>query len=223
MPNYTCLIQTHTDNLGELLLPHLDVLKRTNPDVEIHIVVSEDHPLGRDFRWRNGDLALREWWINNNHLVSNDNIAVMEWDTLVNCPLPEIPRQFDVAAANIYTEPKNLRGKWQRKYMAHPRWSQDNWWWWKEIPRLELKNNQTARGLVSFGCFFTKRWVLDAISKPEWDHLYEKDIISELRFPTIAGIEGAKLGEIPLPHVHFNSTLFTNEEAIYHAIKHKVL
>ena len=31
--------------------------------------------------------------------------------------------------------------------------------------------------------------------------MYEKDIISELRLPTIANLEGARIGEIDLPYV----------------------
>lgn len=200
-------------------MPHLTTLKANNPNLEVHVIVGEDHPSGKRYNWRNGDQPLRKWWIENSRLVSGSDIAVIEWDTLVNCKLPPIPDGFDLVAKQYFEEPKHLRGQWERKRSIDPTWTQDNWWWWQEIPRLNLLPEQEAKGLVSLGCYFMKRWVLDAISKDKWNALYSKDIISEMRFPTIANIEGAKIGEIELPFVHHSTMTYTGEKQIYHPIK----
>ncbi len=219
MQNYTCLISTHKDKRGNILIPHLDILKANNPNIDIHIIIGEDHPKGKVYNWRNGDQPLRKWWKENHHLVNTTNVAVIEWDTLVNCQLPNIPDGLDLVAAQYLQEPFHLRHKWVRKSAEDPTWKEENWWWWREIPRLELQENERAIGLVSLGCFFMKRWVLDAVAKNKWDKVYNKDIISEMRFPTIAQIEGAKVGQIDLPFVHHSKMTYTGEKAIYHPIK----
>lgn len=219
MSNYTCLILTHKDKFGEVLLPHMNILKANNSGINIHVVVGEDHPQGKRYNWRNGDQPLRKWWLENSGLATTENIAVIEWDTLVNCQLPEIPKEFDLVGAQYLQEPLHLRGKWQRKSAKDPTWQEENWWWWREIPRLELQEGERAIGLVSLGCFLMKRWVLDAVCKNRWDKTYQRDIISELRFPTIAHLEGAKIGEINLPFVHHLEMTYTGEKEIYHPIK----
>lgn len=220
MPNYTCLILTHKDKHGKVLLPHLDVLKEKNPDVDVHVVVGADHPKGKRYNWRNGDQPLRKWWLENSNLVTTENVAVIEWDTLVNCEFPEIPEGFDLVGAQYLQEPLHLRGSWRRKSAEDPTWKEENWWWWREIPRLELQEGDRAVGLVSLGCFLMKRWVLDAVCKNRWDKAYKRDIISEMRFPTIAAIEGAKVGELHLPFVHHSKMTYTGKEGIFHPIKH---
>ena len=219
MQSYTCLILTHKDKRGHVLTPHLEFLKNSNPDIDIHIVVGEDHPSGKKYNWRNGDQPLRKWWKENSNKVKTSCVAAIEWDTLVNCKLPDIPDHLDLVAAQYLEEPVHLRGKWKPKQSIDPTWKKDNWWWWEEIPRLELTPDKAAKGLVSLGCYFMRSWVLDLVCKEEWDKLYSKDIISEMRFPTIAHIEGARVGEIHLPFVHHSTMTYTGEKAIYHPIK----
>jgi len=106
--------------------------------------------------------------------------------------------------------------------MKDPTWHSDNWWWWPEIPLLDLSEDERAVGLISFGAFFMRRWVLDSICKPRWNEVYKKDIDNELRFPTIASVEGAKVGEIHLPFVEWHETVIGDEPGIYHGIKKPV-
>jgi len=106
--------------------------------------------------------------------------------------------------------------------MLDPTWHQDHWYWWDEIPKLELKEGQLAAGLVSFGFLIMDRMVLDTFSNARWDYLYEKSIQNELRFPTIAYNEGFKLGTIDLPYVTFEERTFEGREGIYHAIKNPI-
>ena len=218
--NYTCLVLTHKDKAsGKILTPHLEVFKQNNPNCDVYIIVGEDHPKGKRYNWHNGDQPLRRWWLKNSNLVATKNIAVIEWDTLVNCKLPEIPDHLDLVAAQYLEEPIHLRGNWNPKQTIDPTWTQDNWWWWGEVPRLELQENERAIGLVSFGCFLMRRYVIDAVCKKRWDKAYSRNICNELRFPTAASIEGARVGQIDLPFVHHSTMTFTNEKQIYHPIK----
>lgn len=220
MFNYTCLILTHKNKAsGKVLTPHLEVFKQNNPQCNVHIVVGEDHAQGKRYNWRNGDQPLRKWWLENSNLVATENVAVIEWDTLVNCELPAIPEQFDLVGAQYMKEPFHLRGKWRRRSQEDAKWTPDNWWWWREIPRLELNDGERACALVSLGCFLMRRSVLDAVCKKRWDKAYSKNIISEMRFPTAASIEGVRIGQIDLPFVHHSTMTYTGEKQIYHPIK----
>jgi len=213
------LILTHRNSMGIPLLPHYEWLVKYNADLDIHIIIGEDSLYGKEYNWKNGDMPLRKWWKNNKEKVIGQGILVIEWDALVACKIPELPDELDLASKWYFEEPFEDRYNWKKKSMTDPSWTPNNWWWWPEIPKLKLKEDQRAVGLVSLGCFFLKRWVLDAVCKEEWDHLYEDSIISEMRFPTIASIEGAKIGEIPLPNVSYKEVEIGKYEGIYHGIK----
>lgn len=220
---YTVLILTHLDENGYPLLPHLKWLFKSNPLSDVRIIFKEnDVNHNKKYYWKNGDQPLRKWWIENGDTVKNENIVVIEWDTLITSSLPKIPENFDLVGKQMFIENKQVRNKWKPLPMAHPYWTNDNWYWWPDIPKLELSEFETAVGLISFGAFFMKRFVLDLICKPRWDSIYEKSIQNELRFPTIASIEGARVGEINLPFVHFQKMEYQNIPGIYHPIKKSI-
>jgi hypothetical protein len=220
MSDYTCLLLTHIDkNSGEVLLPHLDYFKKNNPNVKVFIIIGEDSHRGKRYNWKNADQPLRKWWKENGHTVKTENVAVIEWDTLITCSLPDIPEGFDLVGKQMFVENIQIRNQWTPLPMAHPNWSNDNWYWWPDIPKLELTEGETAVGLISFGAFFMRRFVLDLICKPRWDHIYEKSIQNELRFPSIVSVEGGRVGEIKLPFVHHSTMTYTHEKEIYHPIK----
>ena len=79
-----------------------------------------------------------------------------------------------------------------------------------------------AIGLVSFGFYLMRRPVLDHLCSSQWDAVYEKSVQNEIRFPTIAGLGGFVVGEIPLPNIHHNQMQFTGDPGIYHPIKEPV-
>lgn len=183
------------------------------------MIVGDNSPFGPKYNWKNGDQPLRRWWSAHSCQVRGDVIAIVEWDTLVATRWPDLPDHLDLAGKQMFTENKAFRNRWQRKTMADPTWHPDNWYWWPEIPLLDLAEHETAIGLISFGCFLARRWVLDAICKPRWDQAYSRSIQNELRFPTAAYNEGARVGEIPLPQVSFTTVTVGPNEAIYHGIK----
>lgn len=220
---YTVLILTHLDENECPLLPHLKWLFKSNPLSDVRVIFEKNNPANsKKYYWKNGDQPLRKWWIENGDTVKNENVAVIEWDTLITCPLPNIPDGFDLVGKQMFVENTNIRNKWTPLPMAHPNWSNDNWYWWPDIPKLELSSDETAIGLISFGAFFMKKIVLDLICKPRWDHIYEKSIQNELRFPTIANVEGVKISEIDLPFVYFQKMEYQNIPGIYHPIKNQI-
>jgi hypothetical protein len=214
------LLLTHKNSAtGEILLPHLNWLKFYNPLTHVHVIVGEDSPFGRKYNWKNGDQPLRRWWIDHHREVPGDVIAIIEWDTLVATVWPELPAHLDLAGKRLFIENKALRNRWQRKPMRDPTWHPDNWYWWPEIPLLRLKSTETAIGLISFGCFLARRWVMDAICKCKWDYAYSQSIQNELRFPTAAFNEGARVGEIMLPNVSHKNVTVGLHESVYHGVK----
>ena len=193
----TVLILTHRDNItNELVVPHLEWLEFYNPDVRVEIISDVDDSISRDEAWRNGDRKLRNWWKVHGQSIDSDTIAIFEWDTLMKGELPSLPYGLDLA------------GKWVYKMGQH-------WNWWSEASRMECD----PIGLVSFGAFFMKRWVLDAISQDKWNETFDKDIINELRFPSVAKAEGAIIGIMDLPFVDWKEVKLGDEMGLYHGIK----
>jgi hypothetical protein len=203
MPQRTVIILTYVcQKTGEIRLPHLHWLRKTNPDVAIEVVVGDDAPphLGKRYNWKNGDQPLRKWWQQQGSNVESEELVVIEWDTLVATQLPTLPDDLDLAGKTLFRQPTP-------------------WHWWPDTAHMGLEPGEEPIGLISFGAFFMRRSVLDAVCKPRWDTCYRRSIQNELRFPTIASIEGARVGTIPLPFVEWHETKLTTEAGIYHAIK----
>jgi hypothetical protein len=94
------LVLTHIDHeTKSVLQPHLIHLMKSNPRADIRLVGGPDSPLGKSDNWRNGDRPLRNWWREHGHTVTSPTIAVIEWDTLVLAPIPELPAWLDLASA----------------------------------------------------------------------------------------------------------------------------
>jgi hypothetical protein len=220
---YTALILTHIDkNTNQPLLPHLKWLIKSNPLVDFRVVIGEDSPHGKKYNWKNSDQVLRKWWKEFSSTVNNENIAVLEWDTLVTCKLPEIPEEYYLVGAMKFNENPNLRGKWIPKMIKDPTWKEENWMWWNDVPKMDLREFERAVGLVSFGAMFMKRWVLDEVCLSRWDTIYSRSIQNELRFPTIVSISGYEVGEINLPFVSWTDVEVGNVEGIYHSVDNPI-
>ncbi len=198
----TVLILTHQDKQGFPLLPHIKHLKGSNPNAEVHIIVGEDSPHGKRYNWKNGDQPLRKWWKENSPKVTTPIIHVIEWDTLVTGPLPELPEYLDLAGRELMLPGVNNR-----------------WVWFREAHKMQLQEGESPCGLVSFGCFVMRRKVLDAVCKTRWDTVYEDSIQNELRFPTVAKTEGFKIGEVFLPFVRWTEYPVGMIPGVYHAVK----
>ncbi len=211
------LILTHEEN-GIVKLPHVGWLEESNPGLETHIIVGPDSPLGKWDNWKNGDRPLRDWWRRNRDVVDGKVIAVMEWDTLVSCPLPHLPDTLDLAGAIKFVSPVDARRQAGRMMRSRD-WTPDKWCWWRELDRLGLPPGSRAVGLVSFGFYVMRRRVLDSVCAERWDDVYARSVQNELRFPTAASISGHPVGVIPLPFVHFDAVVVTTRRGVYHSVK----
>ncbi len=201
--NTAVLILTHLDKKKSPLIPHIKHLQDSNPGVEVYIVVGKDSPQGKKYNWKNGDQPLRKWWKKNNHKITTPIIHVIEWDTLVTGPLPELPEYLDLAGRELM-----LPG------VSNP------WVWFRETHKMQLQKGESPCGLISFGCFVMRREVLDAVCKTRWDAVYEDSIQNELRFPTAAKAEGFRVGEVFLPFVRWTKYPVGPIPGVYHAVKH---
>ena len=207
------IVMTHVEN-GKAKLPHIKQLELHNKNIKIHIVIGEDSPKGKIYNWRNSDQVLREWWKLNRANVG-DCIFLAEWDTFVNTELPELPDELDLAGCKLI---KSEFFSIPRR-MAHPLWKPENWMWWKEFNQMGIKDPKFATGLISFGAFFLKKELLDSIADPVWDSVYNLDIISELRLPTIASASNYRVGEMELPFVSFDVVDAPTKKGIHHSVK----
>ena len=218
----TVLVLTHIDQATKMVKqPHLIHLMKSNPQADIRLVAGPDSALGKSDNWRNGDRPLRNWWREHGHAVTSPTVAVIEWDTLVLAPIPELPAGLDLVGAMCVKRRSGDPLPRPRK-MEDPDWTPASWWWWQDMRYLPLQPGDVAIGLVSFGCYLMRRQVLDSICSPQWDAVYGTSVQNEIRFPTIAGLAGFSVGEIPLPNIHHNQMKFEGQPGIYHPIKHPV-
>lgn len=190
----------YTDHNKQFI--HLNYLEQTNPNAQI-LLADTSNKFTKDFAWRNGDLLVREWLRNNYDKILYDNIAILEWDVLVNAPLPP----FKV---------KGLIAKDKHIYYSGNRWH-----WFCERNLLE-QYIQYAIGIAPLGVLFMNKKCIEILLDNQFDSLYNKDIYSELRLPTILNSKQVSIGMHPMPNVSYLPMTFTNKRSIYHPIKSKI-
>jgi hypothetical protein len=195
---WTVLYTDHQQNFI-----HYNHLVSHNPNANIFKVdISNNYK--RDFIWRNSDKLVREWLRNNRSKINTENIAILDWDVLVTQQLPLLDNT-GLKAANVIT----LTNK--------PRW-----WWFKDRHKLG-KYKQFAIGVAPLGVLFMSNNCIDILLDSEFDYLYNKDIFSELRTPTILNSRGISITKYHLPYVHWKKTTLKSNPGIYHPIKYNVL
>lgn len=192
----SAIILTH----GDMGYPHMESLMASNPSLRPHVAHSPETGEPKHELWKNSDRFLVDWWRANRDQVAGDVVAVMEWDTLVTIPLPEMPDGIDLAA----------RMCGARFVVRGAPVVSDGFTEWQFSP---------PAGLHSFGFFLCWRGVLDSVAKPEWDYSREISIRNETRFPSIALAEGARLGRIHLPFVTCKKPMPVLAAGIYHPCK----
>lgn len=197
----TCIVMTY----GDVGSPHLDSLRESNPDVEVHVATSPETGESREILWRNSDRFLRKWWQENSEKVEGGTLYMLEWDTLVTCPLPAMPEDLNLVSSGLtYMKP------WKPPH-RDPRERA-----WK---LLGLPDGSEVVQMGTFGFFIVRRSVMDAIADAKWDAAFAADASNEGRFPTIAAAIGAKMGVIRLPNVHYFHPPVVSGPGIYHPVK----
>jgi len=210
------IILTHYRD-GKPLHPHTEALHDSNPEVIQHVAPSVDK-YSRKLHWKNSDRDLRQWWAENRNSVSGEVILILEWDTLVEIPLPELPENVDLAGAEVYKTGPIDFSTWRPALRRSPKWTPEKWMWWREIKKFPPEVT-TYVGLVSFGFMLIRRKYLDAILHPKWDVAFDQDISNELRFPSIVASSGGNVQHLDLPNVHFGGVVLKDPPGIYHPVK----
>lgn len=177
---------------------HLDSLKKSNPNATI-IPLNIKNKYPSYFAWRNCDLLVRNEIKKYYSKIKTNNIALVEYDVLINEELP------DTNIESIFC--KNIKYKHIHK----------NWCWFKEINRLDdLKDS--CIGILPFALIFMNFEHLKILLDKKYDNLYEKDIISELRLGTIFNSAGCDIKEYNYPNMLSRQFLKNNKITEYELI-----
>lgn len=189
----------YTDHQKQFI--HYNHLIKSNPDANI-IKVDISNNLDKKYIWRNSDLLIRSWLKNNRDSIVTNNIAIIEWDVLVKQKLPDT-QIIGLQAKNII--------KPNRK-----------WWWFKDKYKLE-HYSKYALGAAPLAVLFMSARCIDILLESSFDCLYQKDIFSELRIPTILNSRNITITSYSMPNVDSKKTMLKSEAGIYHPIKYNVL
>jgi hypothetical protein len=184
-------------------LPNYRDLKQNNPNQKLFIVdAKQKNTPDTKYYFYNSDSDLRDWWLANGNIIDDDIIYWIKWDVKIDTILPELPESYDLVSKTMYIENINNRGNIIIKHPLDKTWMPENWEQWNEIDLFgDLLNNHSAIRLITPGLYIFKKWVIEEICKPEYDYLFKQQIISELRFPTIAALERAKIGTIDMSNI----------------------
>lgn len=199
MSNWTII---HTsDKNGKFL--HSEYLKKYNPDAQI-ILADLSNNYAPSFAWFNCDLLFRDWLKKHINEIENNNVYVCEYDVLTLTKLPDLELTNALYGSHII--------------MPH---AFDKWQWKSHADLLE-EYKIDALAMIVFGWFFCSKNCLEILLDPQYDKLYQKTIISELRFGTILKHNKVKIKEYPVPYVtpypKFVPKIL-NENHFYHPVK----
>lgn len=191
----------YTDYQKEFI--HLKHIINSNPYAQI-ITVNTSHNLRSHYAWRNCDSLVRQYLKSHISDILYNNIAIFSWDVLITQELPRICVD-GLMATNVFNQ------------IQRPRWP-----WFREISKLG-KYKASAFAAAPFCVYFMNKNAINVWLDPQFDHLYEQDIFSELRFPTILNSQNISINKYDFPYVHWNKTHLTKNPGIYHPIKYNVL
>lgn len=151
---------------GEFL--HEEHLKKTNPNAQI-LKLETTNELQPYVGWKQCDIIVRRWMKENHNQIKYNNVALLEFDVLLNMELPDINLE------------NTIIGKHSVNPINHP-----EWWPFSDKKRLDHLE-EYAHGLLYFGFYMMSRNCIDHLIKKEYDFLfeYERDMLCELRFATV--------------------------------------
>jgi hypothetical protein len=173
--SWTIIYYYHNDPVN---LESLYKFNSKNQIIPIHI----KHDLSHKEAWRNPDRTIRK------HLNINDilyeNILLVEWDVYINKEVTDL--NFDGALFKYVTIDQT-----------------NSWCWWKEIDKLPEKYKSCITGGALWSLVGIKRKYLEILLNSEYDYLYEMDIFSEIRTPTLMKYLGIPLAQFPKDWTEF--------------------
>jgi hypothetical protein len=164
--------------------PHLEVIQSANPGLIIHteILPDPDDAAARQTAWRNCDRNLTNWWIDNRESVSKSRVLFLEWDTFANVDLRTIvPGDF-----------RGIAGAFVKRLIGHRAWLG-----FRETESLPPAAQPFAIGIEPMACVMISADALDYLARPDLDGVYNGDILSELRTPTLLRAGGFDVIQVP--------------------------
>lgn len=228
-PRFTTLITIHSG----VSAYHLDCFLKYNDDTDVFVIYDirpyiEEMRASHDYRWKNCDVPLREWWQKNSARVRSNKVLYMEYDVFVTTKITDdmfvegvrTPSRF-----NIFTD-----------IPPEQSWSNAPWWWSSDGDKLPLKLKQSAASANVTMLWFSSH-ALDCLALCDWDEVYSSDIIAEIRTPTILNYHNLalcnwdkSLGFVRSTEQHIKiehepdivERIRNTEPGIYHPIKEPV-
>lgn len=181
---------------------HYHHLIKSNPNANI-LLGDISNNYNKHYCWRNCDNLFRKWIKNNLDQISTNNIAILEWDVLVSCKLPDI----------------NINGLFGKDVITRDQ----NWVWFRDCYKLSKYKNY-AIGLSPLAVLFMDKITLTTWTSDEFDAIYTKDIFSELRLPTLLNSKNISINSFPMNNVDWRNIIKYNSSIpdIYHPIKYHV-
>lgn len=184
---------------------HFNHLQKSNPHAKC-LKCDISNNFSASFAWRNNDKLIRNWLKNNIDKIQTNNIAILEWDSLITKQLPDI--LID-----------GVCGKFVRPYEYY-----SHWYWFKDKSKLDYLESY-ACGLLSFGFLVLNKEAIKIWISTDFDFLYEKDICCELRLGTIFKYSNIKMTEMQFPNIMEGQKKITvdlNKPDYYHPVKYNI-
>jgi hypothetical protein len=126
----------------------------------------------RSFMIHNHDKYLRDWLKDNFNKITTNNVALFEWDVLLNKQLPSI--------------------KVNGIHIKHITNTKKPWPWMNQVAKI---NKNISTGMAPFGVFYTNRYFIEQMIDEKYDYLYNQDLFCEARLTILSHLIQANILE----------------------------
>ena len=189
--------------------PHASAVQSANPDLRTHTFYYPQASEERGTAWRNGDRNIRNAWRDLRGKIIADAVLFFDWDVFANVDLaaviPTMPAGVGMLAARVFLPVRDARS-------CQP---------FSEVGKLP--RDMAAVGVEPLGCMLLTRGALDALLDPIHDPLFNADVFSELRLPSVVTACGYQVSAMDLPHLATTPmTVPAGAKGIFHPVKNTV-
>lgn len=189
---------------------HVDALRRSNPDLAIHIHESEMAP--GPHAWRNCDRNILSAWRAMGQSIRASHVLFLEWDVLVTADLGmSFIHLSDAVIGAAVKSPVAAR----RSFLP-----------FRELDRLPAWVSPHALGLVPSAVLMLPRTALDKLTgDPRCKLVFAADIISEIRLGSVVHALGHAVHALPGLASTVHTTPFippSGARGIFHPVKQEV-
>ncbi len=156
------------------------------------------------WKWKNGDLAVQEWFRDQGHEMDFDVVHMLEWDLLLFAPLDELHRDIPnngIGMAGL-TPLEKVKKKW---FWVRNCEQQQQWEALKKFLFEKWQYEGPYLASVAPGMFFSRKFLEDFAQYdiPDWGN-------DEIRLPNLAQAMG-----YPVHHLGFFKRWFSKREWRY--------